>query len=319
MKMLVTSEGSHPGDLCRVYLDRNRDGKFDDDGEPLVAAPTQNEKTKAWWSSFAKTQLDVPYDKSREPYLISIWIVREGEFVPDVARYSVGSWRQGTVDVDGVPAVVAVMDANNDAVFDKHDMWSVLAASEPDAAKRVLSLDEARNMNRLMFLEAPDKERALQFQSISADGRTLKFTIVNHAVTKKEDRAPDDLVAPERRRPRTEQPIDWGHGHAAYTAALATAKASGKRVLLDFETTWCGPCKTMDEWIWSDKEVAGAVKTGYVAVKLDGDVEKELVHRYGVRGYPTGVAIDAAGNPVSRPFEGYQASADLLHWLGFGS
>lgn len=316
--ILVTSEHAHPLDLCRVYLDRNRDGKFDDDGDPLIAAPTQNEKTKAWWASFAKTQLQVPYASGAEPYLISMWIVREGETVPTVARFSVASWRAGTVDVNGIPALVAVMDANNDAVFDSTDMWSVLAASEPDAAKRVLSLTEARKTNRLMFLETPDKERALQFKSISPDGRTITFAVVNHSVTKKEDRAPDDELAPERDRPRTEHPIVWAHGRAGYTAALAQAKASGKQVLLDFEATWCGPCKTMDEWIWSDRDVATVVTKGYLAVKLDGDVEGGLVKQYGVHGYPAGIVVDATGRPKTALFLGYQTSAAILRWLPVG-
>ena len=318
MKMLATADPAHPHDLCRVYLDKNRNGRFDDDGDPLVAAPTQNDKTRAWWTSFAKTQLQVPYARGAEPYLISMWIVREGDDVPAVARFSVASWRAGTVDVGGIPALVAVMDANNDAVFDGRDLWSVLAASEPDAPKRVLSIAEARKTDRLMFLEAPDKERALQFRSMSPDGRTVTFAVVNRAVTKKEDRAPDDEVAPERGRPRTAQPIAWAHGRAGYTAALATAKASGKRVLLDFEATWCGPCKTMDEWIWSDREVATSVSHDYVAVKLDGDLESELVDRYGVRGYPAGVVVDPTGKAVSKLFEGYQSSAMILQWLAGG-
>ena len=240
--------------------------------------------------------------------------MREGDAIPSIARFSVGSWRAGTVDVDGVKALVAVMDSNNDAVFDKDDWWSVLAASEPDAEKRVLSIAEARPMNRLMFLETPDKERVLEFRKISPDGRSIEFAVINRAITKKADRAPDDEVAPERTRPRTTTPIVWGHGHDGYVAALAKAKASGKNVLLDFEATWCGPCKTMDEWIWNDQEVAAVVTSGFVAVKLDGDIELDLVDKYGVRGYPAGVIVDASGKELGR-FSGYQTSAQVLALL----
>ena len=82
---------------------------------------------------------------------------------------------------------------------------------------------------------------------------------------------------------------------------MAQAKSSRKRVLIDFETTWCGPCKTMDEWIWTDAEVAAALKAGFVGVKLDGDIEKAYVTRFKVSGYPTMVIVDpATGRRSSR-------------------
>jgi thiol-disulfide isomerase/thioredoxin len=245
---------------------------------------------------------------------VSFWIVRDSDALPTVARYSVGSWRTGTATVDGVKALVAVMDSNNDAVFYKTDMWSVLGADEADAAKRVLTIAEARSMNRLMFVPVGDKERVLEFRSISPDGRSLRFAVVDRPITKKADRAPDDEVAPERGRPRTATPVAWGHGKDAYTAALAKAKANGHRILLDFEATWCGPCKTMDEWIWNDQEVASLLTAGYVTVKLDGDIETDLVDKYNVHGYPAGVVIDASGKEIGR-FEGYQTSAQVLALL----
>jgi thiol-disulfide isomerase/thioredoxin len=315
MSVLATADADHPADLCRLYLDRNRNGRFDDDGPALVTTPTENEKTKAWWSSFAKTEVPVPYAGAIvEPYLVSFWIVRETKDAPNVVRYSVASWRAGKAVVDGVDALVAVMDANNDAVFDKTDMWSVLAATEPDAAKRVLSLSEARPMNRLMFLEAGDKERVIEFRSMSPDGRSIDFALVDRPITKKADRAPDDELAPERGRPRATTPFEWRHGRDEYVTALAHAQATGRRVLLDFETTWCGPCRQMDEWIWSDREVAGVLNAGYIGVKLDGDIEKDLVKTFKITGYPSGVMLDSAGREAHR-FLGYQTSAEILALL----
>jgi len=62
----------------------------------------------------------------------------EDEQAPDVIMYSVRSWRSGSITVDGIKALVAVMDSNNDAVFTSRDDWSVLAASEIGAPQRVL-------------------------------------------------------------------------------------------------------------------------------------------------------------------------------------
>ena len=98
------------------------------------------------------------------------------------------------------------MDSDNNAVFDAKDKWSILAASETEAAKRVLSIEEARHTTRLMFLTMGDgKELVLEFRSVSPDGRSLSFAIVDHAVTKADDRAPDDKLAIERARPRADR------------------------------------------------------------------------------------------------------------------
>jgi thiol:disulfide interchange protein len=130
-------------------------------------------------------------------------------------------------------------------------------------------------------------------------------------MTKAEDRAPDDMVAEERKRPRAPAPLTWAHG---FDDALAEAARTDRRVLIDFETTWCGPCKTMDEWIWSDADVAARLQAGYVGVKLDGDVEKALVTRFSVRGYPTMIVLDAAGKELKRVV-GYQSSKQILEFL----
>jgi len=316
VRVLATAEFSHPRDLCRLYVDLNRNGDFSDDGPALVATPTQNEKTKAWWSSFDALELKIPYGAGAraavEPYSVNFWIVRDdGGDVPDVVRYSVRSWRTGRVTVNGVDALVAMMDSNNDAVFDKSDMWSVLSAAGPDAAKQVLSINEARTTNRFMFIDngVGKKETVLEFRGASPDGRSVEFAVVDRPITKAADRAPDDMLREERGRPRAQVPFTWNH--ANFEATLAQARSAGKKVIVDFETTWCGPCKSMDEWVWTDAEVAGALNAGFVGVKLDGDIEKDLVKRFGVRGYPTGIILDPAGKELRR-FEGYMGSKDMM-------
>jgi thiol-disulfide isomerase/thioredoxin len=309
--VLVAADAGHPKDLCLLFVDRNRNGNFSDDGAALIATPTQNEKTRAWWSSFNKVTLLIPYSATvTESYLVNFWAVREDDAAaPDILRYSVGSWRSGAVTVNGIAGLIAMMDGNNDAMFAKGDMWSVLQASAPNAEKAVLSIAEARATNRFMFLQqAGSRDLVLEFRSASPDGRSVTFAVVDRPVTKTEDRAPDDMLAAERGRPRTTAPFTWNH---SLDDALAKAKASGKRVFIDFETTWCGPCKSMDEWIWTDTEVAAALNAGYVGVKLDGDIEKALVKRFTVTGYPTMVMLDSAGKEVQR-LVGYKSSKEML-------
>jgi thiol-disulfide isomerase/thioredoxin len=312
--VMATATADHPKDLCQLFIDRNRNGNFADDGPALTATLTQKEKTLDWWSLVSNVELSVPYSttKATEPYFVDFWIVRPNDAAaPDMLRFSVGSWRAGTVKVNGVDALVAAMDGDNNAIFDKEDYWSVIETSAPDAAKAVLSHTEARGTNRLMFLKDGAKELVLEFRSFSADGRSIDFEIVDKPVTKAADRKADDMLAGERGRPRAGAPFAWEH---KFADALAKAKAAHKKVFIDFETDWCGPCKSMDEWIWTDAEVADLLKAGYVGVKLDGDVEKVLVRRFAVTGYPTMIVLNPPATEVWRAV-GYQSSKEMLALL----
>lgn len=312
-QILVTSDSAHPQDLCRLYVDRNRNGDFADDGPAITADLIQNKKTLAWASNFNKVELSIPYrDGIVEPYMVNFWTVREGEDAPSVIRYSVASWRSGAVRVDGIEALVAVMDSDNNAIFDVRDRWSILAASEKDAATRVLSIKEARTANRFMFLDnSGGKELVLEFRSMSPDGRSVTFAVVDYPVTKAQDRASDDTLAAERARPRASQPFQWIESD--FDRASEQAKESGRKLILDFWTSWCGPCHDMDAWIWTDAEVVTAMNGGYVGVKLDGDLEKDLVRRFRVVGYPTIIVLDSAGQELRR--FNYMSSKDMLEAL----
>jgi thiol:disulfide interchange protein DsbD len=313
VKILATADSAHPHDLCRLYIDRNRNGYFNDDGPPLMATPTQNEKTRAWWSSFNGAEMSIPYGSGIvEAYTVNFWAVREGAEPPGIIRYSVASWRSGAVNVDGIDALVAVMDSKNDAVFGAKDQWSVLSASEPNAARRVLSHQEARPTSRFMFLAKADgKELVLEFRSLSPDGRALTFAVVDRLVTKAEDRAPDDTLAAERARPRAPQPFPWIEGN--FEQGMARASESGRKLVVDFWTSWCGPCHSLDDWIWTDAEVAGVLNAAYVGVKIDGDLAKELVARFHVSGYPTILVVDSSGQETRRL--GYLSSKEMAKAL----
>lgn len=312
--VMATACADHPADACQLFIDRNRNGNFSDDGPGVIATPTQNVKTKAWWSSVNKVELTVAYGakQANQPYLVNFWSVREDSAAaPEVLRYSVNSWRTGTVTVNGVSALVAAMDGDNNGIFNKDDMWSVLSAATPDAAKAVLTIDEARATNRLMFVSDGAKDIPLEFRSFTPDGSAIEFTVVPRAITKVADRAPDDNVREERPKPRTDTPVVWGND---LNAALAKAKSAGRPVLIDFEATWCGPCHTMDQWVWNDVAVAGLINAGFIGIKVDADLQKALVTRLKITGYPTMMVMDADGKELRR-VDGYKSSKEIVDFL----
>ena len=83
-----------------------------------------------------------------------------------------------------------------------------------------------------------------------------------------------------------------------YDAALALARADGKQIVIDFFATWCGPCKMMEQDTFTDEEVQKRVED-FVALKIDVDQQQDMARRYGVRGLPTTMVIDAEGQPVA--------------------
>ena len=65
------------------------------------------------------------------------------------------------------------------------------------------------------------------------------------------------------------------------------AEKSSEPVLLDFHTSWCGPCRQMRP------VVEQLIQGGYRVKSIDGDESPELVlERYRVSAYPTFIAID---------------------------
>jgi thioredoxin len=54
--------------------------------------------------------------------------------------------------------------------------------------------------------------------------------------------------------------------------------------LVDFWAAWCGPCRTVGPVV---EELAGEYKGKIKVAKLDGDSNKEIASKYGVRGIPT--------------------------------
>jgi len=96
--------------------------------------------------------------------------------------------------------------------------------------------------------------------------------------------------------------------------ALAEARSSNKRVLVDFSASWCPPCVAMKHEVWPDADVARAIDAGYVPVMVDADRDNGLSSRYRVESIPAVLMLDADGRVVKRN-DGYLPRSGMLRFL----
>ena len=93
-------------------------------------------------------------------------------------------------------------------------------------------------------------------------------------------------------------------GQKQIAAALRDAQKAGQRVLVVFGANWCGWCHKLHKLFADDKDVAAALKAGYVVVWIDVDQvdgqphNAALVELYGKPtqfGLPAIVVLDSLG------------------------
>jgi thiol-disulfide isomerase/thioredoxin len=94
--------------------------------------------------------------------------------------------------------------------------------------------------------------------------------------------------------------------------ARQAAADGGKRfVLVDFYTTWCGPCKKLDETTWKDQEVRGWLSKEAVCLKVDAEKEETLAGKFRVNVYPTVLLLRPDGTEIDR-LVGYRDAKTFL-------
>ena len=74
----------------------------------------------------------------------------------------------------------------------------------------------------------------------------------------------------------------------------AAARAADKLIFVDVYTDWCGPCKWMDEHVFTQPDVAEFYNSSFINVKIDAEKGEGigLKDRYGVKVFPTYLFVD---------------------------
>lgn len=83
---------------------------------------------------------------------------------------------------------------------------------------------------------------------------------------------------------------------------LEMANSKEQLVFVDFYTTWCLPCKMMDEDVFTNKGIYEYFNNNFVSYKVNGEKDNgpNLAVLYQVTAYPTLLFLDGDGNVLVR-------------------
>lgn len=133
----------------------------------------------------------------------------------------------------------------------------------------------------------------------------------------------------------TAQEIKW----MSMNEALAAQKKEPKKILMDAYTSWCGPCKMMDQKTFTNKHVVAYINKNYYPVKFDAEGTEEITYKdfkytnpnydpdrkgrnyqhffadaLKITGYPSLVFFDEQSNVIA-PIMGYKTPEQLEIYL----
>jgi thioredoxin-related protein len=114
----------------------------------------------------------------------------------------------------------------------------------------------------------------------------------------------------------------------SFNAGIVEANKTGKKVMIDVYTDWCGWCKKMDKDTYADEGIADYLGAKYVAIKLNAEsdiklqyqgksyTERELAGSFGVSGYPSIIFLAFDGEPIT-VYPGYADAGKFKLVLSF--
>ena len=280
-------------------LDLDGDGHFSEQESQSLKGREQ--RGKMWFSTTAI--LPLPSESGTREYPINLWYVEDPLAEEDAAlvmRWTRTGWYEGRFTVDGREAFVVLSEALPDGQYDRQDAWG-LGWTAAEAYQNSLS-----RLREHAWLDGV----AYQATDLHTEGRRIAFRAFDPGFTQEEERERKDPYAADKKLKRAEQPVVFGD---SLEAAQQAARQEGKLIFVDFETTWCGPCKMMDRYVYNAQITVDAMKP-FLAVKLDGDEEREWVKSLAVEGYPTMLILGPDGEVLART-SGYTSAAKLVEFL----
>ncbi len=293
------------GGIASLKIDLDGDSQFEDDETYEIKA---SESRGKFWYSF-KTTIPLKaegkeMEGSQRPYAISLWhVIDPREPTNERAiRWSRNGWHEGQFKLGDQMCTAVISDSDSDGLFSDKDAWGI-GKTPKDAYSYKNSI---YNVSKHAWFDSIP----YQVTSVDKNGGSLKIRAIDVGMTQAQEQAKADPYAKDRKFARSEKPFVFLHD---YEKAIALAKKENKQVVIDFVTTWCGPCKTMDKLVYTAKPVFEKSKD-VIFLKLDGDDERDLNKQYKVEAYPTLILLNAEGKETRRRI-GYQGVDELLEFL----
>jgi thioredoxin-related protein len=113
-----------------------------------------------------------------------------------------------------------------------------------------------------------------------------------------------------------------------WNEGVTAVQNSGKYMLVDVYTNWCGWCKKMDRAVFGHPQVQQLLAESFIPVKLNAEstnlitngtnqyTEQEWAKQLGVNSYPTILVYDKRFQLISR-FSGYRDSEKFIRYLKY--
>ena len=298
MKMLVARAAAGEP-YSKLTIDADANGIYDE--EPIVA--TSSESRGNIWSNFNAT-LKVKYHLDStvvEQYPVTLWLtVATADEQPKVLRISRRGFKVGDVTLENQNLALVLSDSNNDAVFGEGDWWEL--RTKESSAKS----SDMRKVGDYVWVG----ETAYKLTLSDVTGNLAQISPFDPGKTREADELARDPFGADKKATKAEKPLEFRHD---IDEAIAEAAEKKLRCFIKFETTWCGPCKSMTQYVFTAKDVVDA-SSGIICVKVDGDERRDLVERYAVRAYPTGLLLSDEATESSR-FVGYQTVVQMAKFL----